>query len=71
MVFQDPLSALDPYHAVGDQIAEVYRVHMRRLDGGPPAPVPSRSSAGSASPTRPAVPAPARASSAAARGSAP
>ncbi|MFJ3199421.1 dipeptide ABC transporter ATP-binding protein [Streptomyces sp. NPDC086989] len=27
MVFQDPLSALDPYHAVGDQIAEVYRVH--------------------------------------------
>ncbi|KJS58960.1 ABC transporter ATP-binding protein [Streptomyces rubellomurinus] len=27
MVFQDPLSALDPYHAVGDQIAEVVRVH--------------------------------------------
>ncbi|MEV8589281.1 ABC transporter ATP-binding protein [Streptomyces sp. NPDC051180] len=27
MVFQDPLSALDPYHAVGDQIAEVHRVH--------------------------------------------
>ncbi|RST00853.1 ABC transporter ATP-binding protein [Streptomyces sp. WAC07149] len=27
MVFQDPLSSLDPYHAVGDQIAEVYRVH--------------------------------------------
>ncbi|MET9541252.1 ABC transporter ATP-binding protein [Streptomyces sp. NPDC006553] len=27
MVFQDPLSALDPYYAVGDQIAEVYRVH--------------------------------------------
>ncbi|MFD3872351.1 dipeptide ABC transporter ATP-binding protein [Streptomyces sp. NPDC058623] len=27
MVFQDPLSALDPYQAVGDQIAEVYRVH--------------------------------------------
>ncbi|MFE2144118.1 dipeptide ABC transporter ATP-binding protein [Streptomyces sp. NPDC059456] len=27
MVFQDPLSALDPYLAVGDQIAEVYRVH--------------------------------------------
>ncbi|MEW2546882.1 ABC transporter ATP-binding protein [Streptomyces sp. NPDC047002] len=29
MVFQDPLSALDPYYAVGDQIAEVYRVHTR------------------------------------------
>ncbi|MER7177594.1 ABC transporter ATP-binding protein [Streptomyces mesophilus] len=29
MVFQDPLSALDPYYAVGDQIAEVYRVHHR------------------------------------------
>ncbi|MFH8577589.1 dipeptide ABC transporter ATP-binding protein [Streptomyces zaomyceticus] len=27
MVFQDPLSALDPYYAVGDQVAEVYRVH--------------------------------------------
>ncbi|MGE7387171.1 dipeptide ABC transporter ATP-binding protein [Streptomyces sp. NPDC004126] len=27
MVFQDPLSSLDPYLAVGDQIAEVYRVH--------------------------------------------
>ncbi|MFI6641426.1 dipeptide ABC transporter ATP-binding protein [Streptomyces sp. NPDC050504] len=29
MVFQDPLSSLDPYFAVGDQIAEVYRVHTR------------------------------------------
>ncbi|MFE5299586.1 ABC transporter ATP-binding protein [Streptomyces sp. NPDC056632] len=29
MVFQDPLSALDPYYAIGDQIAEVYRVHRR------------------------------------------
>ncbi len=27
MVFQDPLSALDPYWAIGDQIAEVHRVH--------------------------------------------
>ncbi|MFF7773162.1 ABC transporter ATP-binding protein [Streptomyces tanashiensis] len=27
MVFQDPLSALDPYYAVGDQIAEVHRIH--------------------------------------------
>ncbi|MEV5762172.1 ABC transporter ATP-binding protein [Streptomyces tendae] len=29
MVFQDPLSSLDPYYAVGDQIAEVYRVHHK------------------------------------------
>ncbi|MFH8800041.1 dipeptide ABC transporter ATP-binding protein [Streptomyces sp. NPDC017936] len=29
MVFQDPLSSLDPYHAIGDQIAEVHRVHTR------------------------------------------
>jgi peptide/nickel transport system ATP-binding protein len=27
MVFQDPLSSLDPYYPVGDQIAEVYRHH--------------------------------------------
>ncbi|MYR97084.1 MULTISPECIES: dipeptide ABC transporter ATP-binding protein [unclassified Streptomyces] len=29
MVFQDPLSSLDPYYPVGDQIAEVYLVHHR------------------------------------------
>ncbi|MFD4944788.1 dipeptide ABC transporter ATP-binding protein [Streptomyces sp. NPDC058239] len=29
MVFQDPLSSLDPYYAVGEQIAQVYRVHNR------------------------------------------
>ncbi|MFI8229303.1 dipeptide ABC transporter ATP-binding protein [Streptomyces sp. NPDC085900] len=29
MVFQDPLSSLDPYYAIGEQIAEVYRVHTR------------------------------------------
>ncbi len=29
MVFQDPLSSLDPYQAIGDQIAEVHRVHHR------------------------------------------
>ncbi|MEV8567135.1 ABC transporter ATP-binding protein [Streptomyces sp. NPDC051322] len=29
IVFQDPLSSLDPYYAIGDQIAEVYRVHTK------------------------------------------
>ncbi|MFF2715867.1 dipeptide ABC transporter ATP-binding protein [Streptomyces sp. NPDC058011] len=29
MVFQDPLSSLDPYFPIGDQIAEVRRVHHR------------------------------------------
>ncbi|GII52590.1 ABC transporter ATP-binding protein [Planotetraspora thailandica] len=29
MVFQDPLSALDPFFTVGDQIASVYRLHTR------------------------------------------
>ncbi|MFL4906889.1 dipeptide ABC transporter ATP-binding protein [Streptomyces sp. MMS24-I2-30] len=29
MVFQDPLSSLDPYYAIGDQIAEVHRLHAR------------------------------------------
>ncbi|AGZ43114.1 dipeptide ABC transporter ATP-binding protein [Actinoplanes friuliensis] len=27
MVFQEPLSALSPFHTIGDQIAEVYRLH--------------------------------------------
>ena len=31
MVFQDPMTALNPVHKVGRQIAEVMRVHDRRL----------------------------------------
>ncbi|MET0425736.1 MAG: ABC transporter ATP-binding protein, partial [Actinoplanes sp.] len=27
MVFQEPLTALSPFHTIGDQIAEVYRIH--------------------------------------------
>jgi peptide/nickel transport system ATP-binding protein len=27
MIFQDPLSSMNPYHAVGDQIIEAYRIH--------------------------------------------
>ena len=27
MVFQEPLTALSPFHPIGDQIAEVYRLH--------------------------------------------
>ncbi|WP_328423702.1 ABC transporter ATP-binding protein [Streptomyces sp. NBC_00443] len=33
MVFQDPLSSLDPYYAIGDQIAEVHRTHTRASRG--------------------------------------
>jgi peptide/nickel transport system ATP-binding protein len=29
MVFQDPLTALDPFHTIGDQISEVYRLHTK------------------------------------------
>ena len=27
MIFQDPLSAMNPYHTVGQQIIEAYRIH--------------------------------------------
>ncbi|MEO3751955.1 ABC transporter ATP-binding protein [Streptomyces sp. B6B3] len=31
MVFQDPLSSLNPYYTVGSQIAEAYRAHRQRV----------------------------------------
>jgi peptide/nickel transport system ATP-binding protein len=34
MVFQDPLSALNPYYTVGDQIAEAYLVHHPKASDG-------------------------------------
>ena len=33
MVFQDPLSALNPYYTVGDQIGEAYLVHHPKAKG--------------------------------------
>ena len=30
MIFQDPLNSLNPVYKIGDQIAEVYRLHMQK-----------------------------------------
>ena len=32
MIFQDPMTALNPVFTIGDQIAEVYRIHKRMRD---------------------------------------
>ena len=31
MIFQDPLSALNPYYTIGNQIIEAYRVHHKKV----------------------------------------
>ena len=62
MVFQDPLSALNPVHRVGDQIAEVIQAHQDVERRQAPRAGPSSCSTWSASrsPTTRAAPVPAR-----------
>lgn len=62
MVFQDPLSSLDPYYAVGAQIARSTG-STTESPGGRRGPGPSRCWTGSAFPTRHAAPGPGRTSS--------
>ena len=31
MIFQDPLSALNPYYTIGNQIIEAYKVHHKQV----------------------------------------
>ena len=33
MIFQEPMTALNPVHRIGDQVAEVFELHFRQMDG--------------------------------------
>ncbi len=50
MVFQEPMTALNPTMRIGDQIAETMLIHHTRPAAAPPAPPPSTSSTASNSP---------------------
>ena len=66
IIFQDPLSALNPVHRVGDQIAEMIQAHQDVNDKQAARPGPSSCSTWSASRSRRPGPASTRTSSRAA-----
>ena len=53
MIFQEPMTSLNPAFTVGDQIAMAVRSHRDGVQGARPTPGPSRCSTGSASPAPP------------------
>ncbi len=42
MIFQDPMTSLNPVHTIGDQLIEAVHLHQRRLEGRRRARGPSR-----------------------------